>query len=125
MQKEKPLKKERERMAAIDGRLVKLLSLRLSTAGKIIKAKYSEHKEDYDPLILRNDRDAIMSLLTDSNVEKQVLARARKNAQDHNINPDLVAALYKEMIIPLTKESEADYILKKKLPKMKRGQQGG
>jgi hypothetical protein len=73
------------------------------------------------------DRKALMKLLTSKNVEEIVVKRVEKKAMvfgqevslDHDVkghykvDPAIVSRLYKEWIIPMTKNVELEYLLRR------------
>eukprot|EP00879_Flechtneria_rotunda_P023277 GHRR01024620.1.p2 GENE.GHRR01024620.1~~GHRR01024620.1.p2 ORF type:complete len:145 (+),score=40.43 GHRR01024620.1:108-542(+) len=84
--------------------------------------------EEYTALIKAQDTAGLMDLLTDVEVEQMVIERVRLKAatfgQDINpglqqrqaagrfkIQPDVLASMYDEMIMPLTKEVQVEYLL--------------
>jgi len=119
-----------------DVECLQALSRRIHFGKFIAEAKFQDPNEhaDYVRMIKAKDSQGIMERLTNSKVEEQVLARLRKKAltygQDLNDVPsnepqrpgtplrgihlaDVVVDLYKEYVIPLTKEVEVDYLLKR------------
>jgi chorismate mutase len=79
-------------------------------------------------LIKREDRKGIDEAITNAAVEKQVLERLRLKARTYGtdpsisageaeaagkINVDAVVAMYKDYVIPLTKEVEVDYLMQR------------
>ncbi len=109
---------------------------RLTIKGKFIaEAKFSDpkHNQLYIELIKKRDSKAIYDLLTDTNVEEKLLKRLKNKATVYGqevdpldlkleetklqkIDVDLVVKLYKDYVIPLTKEVEVDYLLNRLLP---------
>ena len=75
-------------------------------------------------LIKNKDSNAIMIALTDEKVEDQVIQRVRRKAARYGredddvtneavykVNPDLVAEIYKDFLIPLNKNVQVQYLL--------------
>lgn len=88
--------------------------------GKFIaEAKFIADSHTYEGLIANSDADALMDLLTFPEQEERVISRVASKAaifgQDidsngqamaasYKVEPDLVADLYREWVMPLTKE---------------------
>lgn len=88
--------------------------------GKFIaEAKFCADSAAYEHLIRAGDADALMALLTFPQQEEHVIARVASKAaifgQDvgadgrterasYKVEPDLVAGLYRDWVMPLTKE---------------------
>ncbi|KAF9579607.1 Chorismate mutase 1-like protein, partial [Lunasporangiospora selenospora] len=91
-------------------------------------------QKTYIQLIQAGDRDGIMNLLTNKTVEDALLRRLRQKAQIYGrditetgaavitnpgngkgqkISPDVVVDMYEQFVIPLTKEVEVDYLMKR------------
>jgi len=76
-------------------------------------------------LINNKEKDKIYELLTNTEVEKRLLTRVEKKARTFGqdiefkdndiphlkIQPTLIPELYRDFIIPLTKEVELEYLL--------------
>lgn len=89
--------------------------------GKFIaEAKFVADSSTYEDLIANADADGLMDLLTFPEQEERVIARVASKAaifgQDidtcgnpmkgasYKVEPDLVASIYREWVMPLTKE---------------------
>lgn len=96
-----------------------------------------EDQDEYKRLIKLEDRDGLMELLTNKAVEEALLRRLRRKAmiyghditekgeivldeptqpsqqQNLKIQADVVVNLYERFVIPLTKEVEVEYLLKR------------
>lgn len=116
--------------AMYDGLALQALSKRVHYGKFVAEAKFLDHREEYSELIRRQDSDAIMDLLTNKAVEKQVIARVRRKtamfAQDYTgdgpvegegriykVQPDRVAELFRDWVMPLTKDVEVMYLLRR------------
>ncbi|KAJ8325565.1 hypothetical protein BDV3_001192 [Batrachochytrium dendrobatidis] len=117
--------------ATRDVEILQLLSRRIHYGKFVAEAKYNDPKlhEEYLRLIKAGDRDGIMQLLTNKDVEIKLLKRVRSKVltygqeivedgspdMQHNlrISPDTVSNIYEQYIIPLTKEVEVDYLLER------------
>tara|TARA_B110000971_G_scaffold214664_1_gene247067 strand:- start:470 stop:703 length:234 start_codon:yes stop_codon:yes gene_type:complete len=63
-----------------------------------------------------------MELLTNTEVERKVLERAREKTktygrepgeiddENRKIDPEIIVAIYRDLVIPLTKKVEVDYL---------------
>lgn len=86
--------------------------------------------DKYTAFIKAEDREAIGEAITNSAVEKTVLDRLRLKAQTYGtdpaqtegsrgpskINVDAVVSMYKNFVIPLTKEVEVEYLMQRLTP---------
>ena len=77
--------------------------------------------DEYTRLITKGDVDGILRLLTNEEVERKVLRRSFLKASTYGqdisgksetkkVDPMLIADLYRDMIIPLTKDVEVRYL---------------
>eukprot|EP00891_Asterochloris_glomerata_P009776 jgi/Astpho2/9776/Aster-03752 len=112
------------------------LSKRIHYGKFVAEAKFSRRAQgaDYMELIRKQDRDGLMALLTDRAVERKVVDRVRRKAamygqdevnDDHfnpfssngaespsyKVEPETVAQLYEQFVMPLTKEVQLTYLL--------------
>ncbi|AQL00236.1 Chorismate mutase 3, chloroplastic [Zea mays] len=116
--------------ALCDTTCLQALSRRIHYGKFVAEAKFQESPEAYTPAIIAQDRDQLMNLLTYETVERaiehRVEAKAKIFGQEVNIGakdngsppvykirPSLVAELYSYRIMPLTKEVEVAYLLKR------------
>lgn len=115
--------------AMYDVMILQALSRRIHYGKFVAEAKFRAHTEQYTALIKAKDCDGIMELLTDRAVELKVVERVKLKAatfgQDLNspgaevgnsllrIPPAAVADLYEEWVMPLTKEVEVEYLLRR------------
>jgi len=110
--------------AMYDVMILQALSRRIHYGKFVAESKFRAQKEEYTKLIQNRDSDGIMDLLTDRAVELKVIERVKLKAstfgQDLNsgdsllrIEPDSVAQLYDEWVMPLTKDVEVEYLLKR------------
>ncbi|PVU98101.1 hypothetical protein BB561_000114 [Smittium simulii] len=119
--------------ATRDIECLQALSRRVHYGKFVAEAKFCDPKyhDLYVQLIKNKDRDAIMKLLTNEQVELKLLERLKKktliygqdldnptqacacdeSAAGVKIDSDLVVKLYKDYVIPLTKEVEVLYLL--------------
>lgn len=114
--------------AASDLICLQALSRRIHYGKFVAEIKFRDTPNDYEPPIRAKDTDALMKLLTDERVEKMVKKRVEKKAdvfgQDVNVSnnadskrykvdPSVVAHLYDEWVIPLTKLVEVEYLIRR------------
>lgn len=102
------------------------LSRRVHYGKFVAEAKYRESPQLYDPLIRVQDADGLMALLTFPAVEASVQQRVERKAatfgQDvdadgatptYKVEPHVVARLYGDWIMPLTKQVQVRYLLRR------------
>lgn len=121
--------------AMYDVLCLQALSQRIHYGKFVAEAKFRAQKDKYTLLILDQDAEGIMTALTDKAVEKRVLERVRQKAavygQDYEgtesgsgssgssdtanckVQPDTVTSLYERWVMPLTKEVEVAYLLRR------------
>jgi chorismate mutase len=116
-----------------------MMMMMISLVGKFVaEAKFNDPKlhDEYVELIKGKDRKGILELLTNVSVEQKLLRRLKKKAlmygqeiDDSNldeygdgagspqvnsrISPSLVARIYEQFVIPLTKEVEVEYLIQR------------
>jgi len=91
----------------------------------VAESKFRGNPEQYRSLILADDRESLMKLLTRQEVEDRIIVRIREKCRSiqaisnplirKQIDPEIVANFYFETIIPLTKIGEITYLLKRDL----------
>ncbi|ABN67369.2 ARO7 [Scheffersomyces stipitis CBS 6054] len=103
------------------------ISRRIHFGKFVAEAKYQNDKPLYIKLIKEADVDGIEASITNSAVEQKILERLVIKAESYGvdpslrysqnpqskINPQVIAKLYKDWIIPLTKKVEIDYLLRR------------
>ncbi|KFK41353.1 hypothetical protein AALP_AA2G119300 [Arabis alpina] len=116
--------------ALCDTMCLQKLSKRIHFGKFVAEAKFCENPAAYETAIREQDRTKLMQLLTYETVEdvikKRVEIKARIFGQDimindaeagadpsYKIKPSLVAKLYGERIMPLTKEVQVEYLLRR------------
>ena len=120
--------------ALCDINLLQALSKRIHYGKYVAESKFRARKDVYEPLIRAGDEGGIMNLLTVEAVERRVVRRVRNKAcvfgqdiQDvmgtisldvediekskSKVEPDKVARLYNEWIMPLNKQVQLEYLL--------------
>lgn len=116
--------------AVCDTTCLQALSKRIHYGMFVAEAKFQESPEAYMPAIIAQDRDQLMHLLTYETVERAIEQRVEAKAKifgqevkigaEDNSNPpvykmrpSLVAELYSYRIMPLTKEVQIAYLLRR------------
>ncbi|KAJ8507112.1 hypothetical protein ON010_g19004 [Phytophthora cinnamomi] len=114
--------------ATADIAVLQALSKRIHFGKFIAEAKFQAETERYTKLILANDADGIMDALTNLAVEQKVLERVKLKAstygqdpnapaaasdKDWKVNPQLISDLYRDFVMPLTKEVQVQYLLQR------------
>ncbi|KAK9368433.1 chorismate mutase [Lipomyces kononenkoae] len=107
-----------------DVECLRSLSRRIHFGRFVAESKFRMEREEITALIKAKDRAGLEAAITNSAVEKQVLARLKKKAETYGIDPNLlsspsnqkvdadaVVAIYENWVIPLTKEVEVEYLL--------------
>ncbi|XP_057447666.1 chorismate mutase 1, chloroplastic isoform X2 [Lotus japonicus] len=106
------------------------LSKRIHYGKFVAEAKFRASPNDYKAAIIAQDKDKLMDLLTYPEVEEAIKRRVEMKAKTYGqevvvnmkehrtepvykINPSLVADLYSDWIMPLTKEVQVAYLLRK------------
>ncbi|KAJ9644609.1 chorismate mutase aro7 [Coniosporium tulheliwenetii] len=111
--------------ATCDVQCLQALSRRIHFGKYVAEAKFRKETDRFVRLIKSNDREGIDEAITDARVEKKVLERLRLKAKTYGtdpdggadepgkINVDAVVAMYKDYVIPLTKEVEVEYLMQR------------
>ena len=81
--------------------------------GQYIAESKVQSDPGYVDLIATGDRGSILTRLTNSAVEAQVLERVKQKGERYGFNPDFIASFYREQIIPMTKEVEVEYLIRR------------
>ncbi|KAF2659165.1 chorismate mutase [Lophiostoma macrostomum CBS 122681] len=111
--------------ATCDVTCLQSLSRRVHFGKFVAEVKFLKETERFVKLIKAEDRKGIDEAITDSKVEQKVLERLRLKAKTYGTDPDLsanglskvdaetVVAMYKDWVIPLTKEVEVEYLMQR------------
>ncbi|KAL2356729.1 chorismate mutase [Cryomyces antarcticus] len=111
--------------ATCDVACLQALSRRVHFGKFVAEAKFRKEQERFVALIKTEDREGIGAAITDTKVEKMVLERLRLKAKTYGtdpsiadegsgkINVDAVVAMYRDWVIPLTKEVEVEYLMQR------------
>ncbi|AMD18755.1 HBL147Cp [Eremothecium sinecaudum] len=109
-------------VTACDIDILQALSRRIHFGKFVAEAKFRKDEEMYTKMIRSRDIDGIMKSITNSKVEEEILERLKLKANvygvdpadkdgERRITPEYLVKIYKEYVIPLTKEVEVDYLL--------------
>jgi len=117
--------------ATVDVEVLQAISKRVHYGKFVSESKFIQDPAAFIPLIQQGDAEALAALITNPEVERRLLVRLRKKAmlyaQDFasdgeplpncsskgKIDVDCVVDLYESYIIPITKEIEVEYLLKR------------
>jgi chorismate mutase len=100
------------------------LSRRVHYGKFVAESKFVKDPDTYTAHLRAGDVTAVIGLLTNVEVERKVLRRAYAKAstygQDitgttagYKVDPKLIADIYRDMIIPLTKDVEIRYLFRR------------
>lgn len=100
------------------------LSRRIHFGKFVAEAKFRNDEELYTSLIRQKDVNGIVKHITNAAVEEKILERLTKKAEvygvdptsssgERRITPEYLVKIYKEYVIPLTKEVEVDYLMRR------------
>ncbi|KAF2829506.1 chorismate mutase [Ophiobolus disseminans] len=111
--------------ATCDVLTLQALSRRIHFGKLVAEVKFQEEPERFAALIKAENRQGIDEAITNAAVEKKVLERLRLKANTYGtdpdsgaggfskVNADAVVAMYKDWVIPLTKEVEVEYLMQR------------
>ncbi|KAL1629080.1 chorismate mutase aro7 [Neofusicoccum ribis] len=111
--------------AVTDIACLQALSRRIHYGKFVAESKFRKETDRFVKLIKAEDRKGIDEAITDAAVEKKVLERLRKKATNYGndpenptatppkINVDAVVDMYKNYVIPLTKDVEVEYLMQR------------
>ena len=110
--------------AVCDVMVLQALSKRIHYGKFVAESKFQADSAAYSALIRVGDEGGIMSALTDLQVEQQVLERVGLKARTYcrelsdvsaagiyKVDPDAVVQVYRDWIMPLTKDVQLQYLL--------------
>ena len=101
--------------AAVSGiRCLRSLSERIHFGTYVAESKYQEDPREYQRLIDGRDVGGILAKLTNLPVEEAIFKRVQEKGERYGVDPRFVAEFYRDKIIPLTKDVEIEYFLKRK-----------
>uniref|UniRef100_J3NEG3 Chorismate mutase n=1 Tax=Oryza brachyantha TaxID=4533 RepID=J3NEG3_ORYBR len=117
--------------AFCDTIILQALSKRIHYGKFVAEAKFQESPAKYKPAIKAQDKDKLMEMLTYVKVEENVKRRVKSKAMAFGqvvvssdasptadgvplkIKPELAAELYDKWVMPLTKEVQVQYLLRR------------
>ncbi|XP_050381772.1 chorismate mutase 1, chloroplastic [Argentina anserina] len=118
--------------AVCDTMCLQTLSKRIHYGKFVAECKFRSAPESYEAAIKEQNRDKLMALLTYPTVEDAIIKRVEMKAktygqevtvykvkeeqpglQVYKMKPELVADLYGEWIMPLTKQVQVEYLLRR------------
>ncbi|KAF0887684.1 hypothetical protein E2562_002378 [Oryza meyeriana var. granulata] len=105
--------------AFCDTIILQALSKRIHYGKFVAEAKFQESPDKYKPAIKAQDKDKLMEMLTYVKVEENVKRRVKSKAMtfgqvvNSEIEPELAAELYDRWVMPLTKEVQVQYLLRR------------
>jgi chorismate mutase len=111
--------------ATCDISCLQALSRRIHFGKFVAESKFQAEKERFTALIKAEDRKGIEAAITNEAVEKKVLERLGLKARTYGTDPDVdanghgkinvdaVVTMYRDFVIPLTKEVEVEYLMQR------------
>mmetsp|Transcript_14143 Transcript_14143/g.21993 ORF Transcript_14143/g.21993 Transcript_14143/m.21993 type:complete len:269 (-) Transcript_14143:231-1037(-) len=123
--------------AVCDIQTLQALSKRIHYGTFVAESKFRSKPEEYTRLIKAGDKQGIMDLLTNKEVEDRVIKRVQLKATAYGqeitdetslvhgpavseeqlshfkVNPESMGKLYRDIIIPLTKDVEVEYLMQR------------
>lgn len=113
--------------ATCDIACLQALSRRIHFGKFVAESKFQSETDKFTRLIRAGDRDGIGEAITNKAVEKKVLERLKLKVQTYGtdpslnpnggnhakINADAVVSMYENVVIPLTKEVEVEYLMQR------------
>jgi chorismate mutase len=112
--------------AVCDVNCLQALSRRIHFGKFVAESKFRKETARFVELIKNEDREGIDAAITDAKVEKKVLERLRLKAktygrdpstaggaEDDKINVEAVVKMYAQVVIPLTKVVEVEYLMQR------------
>ena len=114
--------------AVCDVNVLHAMSRRIHFGKFVAESKFQKETDRFVKLIKAEDRQGIDEAITDAKVEQKVLERLRLKAKTYGTDPsltvdghenpvkidvDAVVRMYKEVVIPLTKVVEVEYLMQR------------
>jgi chorismate mutase len=107
--------------------LLQAISRRVHFGKYVAEAKFQSETEKFTRLIEERNTDGMMEALTYKAVEERLLRRIRQKAQtfgsevqeegpvdkELKVDPEVIVEVYRDFIIPLTKDVEVEYLLQR------------
>nr|AGT17213.1 chorismate mutase [Saccharum hybrid cultivar R570] len=115
---------------ALDFACLQVLSQRIHIGKYVAEVKFKDAPQDYSRLIKAKDSNSLMDLLTFKAVEEKVKQRVEKKARTFGqnitlednatagdskckVDPKVLSKLYDLWVMPLTKDVEVEYLLRR------------
>lgn len=111
----------REELANMEDEIIKLVTKRIMLGAEIARLKYESNTAYFNQLIASANtsklaltllNNTLNDTLTDVNIERNILERVRLKSLQYGCNPAIGCDIYKDFIIPKTKEIEIKWLLK-------------
>jgi chorismate mutase len=116
--------------ATCDIACLQAISRRIHYGKMVAESKFRSEEERFTKLIKDEDRQGIADAITKPAVEKTVLDRLRLKVETYGTDPfhpegskpsnkidvEAVVSMYKDFVIPLTKEVEIEYLMQRLEP---------
>ena len=112
--------------ATCDVACLQALSKRIHYGKFVAEVKFQKDPETFRRLIKSEDRSGLLESVTDGRVEEKLLRRVEQKAamygrdnetegdsNGYKIAPNMVKFIYEHWIIPLTKEVEVEYLIRR------------
>jgi len=111
--------------ALCDIACLQAMSRRVHFGKLVAESKFLKETAKFVDLVHKEDREGIDASITNKAVEVKVLERVRLKAQTYGVDPtlgdtgaskinvDAVVTMYKEIVIPLTKVVEVEYLMQR------------
>jgi chorismate mutase len=108
--------------ATVDVLVVQSMSRRIHIGKLVAESKFQAETERFVKLIKAEDRKGIDEAITNAKVENQILDRLRLKAKTYGTDPEgamgkidveAVVGVYRDVIIPLTKIVEVEYLMQR------------
>ncbi|KAL6287808.1 hypothetical protein ACE6H2_012198 [Prunus campanulata] len=117
--------------AVCDTMCLQALSKRIHYGKFVAECKFRSNPKSYEAAIIEQNREKVMALLTYPTVEEAIIKRVEMKAKTYGqevtlykeekektdlvykIQPTLVADLYGDWIMPMTKEVQVEYLLRR------------
>ncbi|KAL9043802.1 MAG: hypothetical protein Q9214_003023 [Letrouitia sp. 1 TL-2023] len=111
--------------ATCDVNCLQALSRRIHFGKFVAESKFRQEPDKFTKLIRAGDRKGLEVAVTNAVVEKKVLERLKLKAKAYGTDPSIggddqgkinveaVVAMYKEIVIPLTKVVEVEYLMQR------------
>jgi len=98
------------------------LSKRIHYGKFVAESKYRDNPDGYHLLSASGDKEGLLKMITDPEVESRVLERVAFKAETYcrelsgkgggpKIDPEIVVDIYRKWIIPLNKEVQVAYLI--------------